>query len=288
MELKITKATKGYDFRKFMKRSWFDKVTFPHIFLLWMAAIFVFGFVYYQFPTSESFLLYTLDQKVVHSLPDAVYFSFVTATTTGFGDITPHGLFKILSIAEVVMGLLLIAVVTSKLISIKQDIILGELYDISFQERLNRLRSSLILFRQNITNIINDVEQEKATTKKAGDIEVYMSSFQSTLQDISALFSQSKSSEFIKRIDPLNTEILFNSVLSCWERLSDLYTEFEAKKVKWDNEDNTTTVIYCLKSTENLLAQIKKSSTLSSTVIKDLSTHSKHIHQEIKKKIQNT
>jgi len=253
-----------------------------------MAAIFVFGFVYYQFPTSESFLLYTLDQKVVHSLPDAVYFSFVTATTTGFGDITPHGLFKILSIAEVVMGLLLIAVVTSKLISIKQDIILGELYDISFQERLNRLRSSLILFRQNITNIINDVEQEKATTKKAGDIEVYMSSFQSTLQDISALFSQSKSSEFIKRIDPLNTEILFNSVLSCWERLSDLYTEFEAKKVKWDNEDNTTTVIYCLKSTENLLAQIKKSSTLSSTVIKDLSTHSKHIHQEIKKKIQNT
>ncbi len=89
---------------------------------------------------------------MINNLPDSIYFSFVTATTTGFGDFLPQGWFKLIVIAEVICGLLLLALVTSKLVSIKQDILLKEIYDMSFYERINRLRSGLLLFRQNLVS----------------------------------------------------------------------------------------------------------------------------------------
>jgi len=70
-----------------------------------------------------------------------------------------NGFFKLISIFEVVFGLLLLAFVTSKLVSIKQDVILNEIYDISFNERLSMVRSSLLLFRQSLSRMMEKIEE---------------------------------------------------------------------------------------------------------------------------------
>src|SRR3989338_6930496 len=124
--------------------NWIDKLKFIHILILWVFIIMSFGMAYYFLANVNSFLYYNLDQSPITRVIDAVYFSFVAATTTGFGDIIPMGVFKIVSIIEVIFGLLLLALVTSKLVSIKQDMILDEIYESSLNEKINRLRSSLL------------------------------------------------------------------------------------------------------------------------------------------------
>ncbi len=111
---------------------WIDKVSFLHILLIWILVVIGFGFIYYFFQSSTSFLFGIEQQRAVSEIKDAIYFSVVAATTTGFGDIVPFGKFKIVVIFEIICDLLLIAIVTSKLISIKQDTILNELYESSF------------------------------------------------------------------------------------------------------------------------------------------------------------
>jgi len=115
-------------------RDQIDRLKFKHIFLIWVSAIFFFGLIYHFSINSEAFLLYSKEGTHVSGIKDAIYFSFVTATTTGFGDIIPVGYFKTVAVIEVIFGLLLLAVVTSKLISIKQDAILSELYEFSLND----------------------------------------------------------------------------------------------------------------------------------------------------------
>ena len=199
-----------------------DKLTFFKIFFIWTIVIFIFGFVYFIFSSIGSYLYFSRSGAPIDSVLDHIYFSFITATSTGYGDIIPIGFFKILAIVEVVFGLLLLAFVTSKLISIKQDIILNELYEISFNEKLSRLRSSLLLFRQNINRTIDKVESGTIRKREVQDIYVTLSSLEDILNEI--LFQMEKPEErgFTKVIDPLNTELIFTSITQSFEKFSEL------------------------------------------------------------------
>lgn len=270
------------DFRKIIKRHWIDKITFKRIFVLWILIIVFFGLLYAFFATQNSFLSYTSDKALVANPLDAIYFSFVAATTTGFGDIVPSGLFKLISIIEVIIGLILIALVTSRLVSIKQDVILNEVYEISFHERINRLRSSLLLFRQNLGSIISDAEEGTLNRKKLPEIEMYLSSFSFTLKEILSMFTRKNKNEMLKRLDPLNTEIIFNSILASWEKLIDLANALEDKKTNWRTDAVVGIAEECLLLTNHLLEEIKKSKILSTQITKDITTREQNLAQTIK------
>src|SRR3989344_6939090 len=102
----------------------FDKLTFFDMFMIWVLIISVFGVTFYFASDEASYLLYAKSNQAVSTLADSIYFSFITATSTGFGDIIPQGNFKTMAIFEVVFGLVLLATLTSKLVSIKEDAIL--------------------------------------------------------------------------------------------------------------------------------------------------------------------
>jgi len=77
--------------KKKSMNAWFDKLSFLHIFLIWAFVIMMFGFVYHFLTKGTSYLYQALGDKTSLSIFDAIYFSFITATTTGFGDIIPFG-----------------------------------------------------------------------------------------------------------------------------------------------------------------------------------------------------
>ena len=61
---------------------------------------------------------------VSHSLPDAIYFSFVTLATLGYGDIVPKGeIARGLAVVEGIGGQLFLAVMVARLVSVyvRQD-----------------------------------------------------------------------------------------------------------------------------------------------------------------------
>ena len=267
MRKKIDKVISNLNRKRL--RDWIDRLTFPHILIVWFSVILLFGLFYYFFADESSHLFYVHEGASIQEIRDAIYFSFVTATTTGFGDIIPLGFFKFIAILEVVFGLLLLAIVTSKLVSIKQNAILTEVYNISFKEKINRLRSSLLLFRQNLDRLMSKLEEGNLRHRDINALTVYISSFEDALHETSALIDTDLHNEFIKNLGPVNTELIFNSILHSLEKLHETIQSFEEHKVEW--RDGTFEHIKrCIDFVERLFSILSSSKSLPKEIIQDL------------------
>jgi hypothetical protein len=262
------------DFMKSLKKgrlnSWFDKLTFPHILLIWVLLVVGFGAVYAFLSGDTSRLIFSVGKTPVTRLSDTIYFSFVAATTTGFGDIVPVGLFRIVAIFEVIIGLLLLAIVTSKLVSIKQNLILSEVYDLSFHEKINRLRSTMLLFRQNLGRVIGRVEEESVRKREIQEVYIYISSLEDVLTETIALYSKSNHGEFKKEIDAVTTELIFHSVISSFEKLSEFIAIMGQHKLEWKREITVSLISSCISLNEELFAKISDHGSIIEKTVKDL------------------
>ncbi len=83
----------------------------------------------------------------IRSLAVALYFSAVTATSVGYGDVVPVGAARLVAIVESIAGLILFGMVISKFVSRRQEQVIGEIHRIAFEERLDRVRTNLHLVR---------------------------------------------------------------------------------------------------------------------------------------------
>jgi len=201
---------------------WIDNIRVTHIFFLWIGLVLIFGFFYYFFSGNLGLLYSPILKQPISNIFDAVYFSFITATSTGFGDIVPQGFFSIIAIFEVTLGLLLLALVTSKLVATKQNLILGEIYEISFHEKIHRLRSNLLLFRQQISRLTTHVEYNDYQKREIQDIYIYFDSFARTLEEVKAIAGNGKKHTFSKSISLVDLELLLNSILQSFMRIHEL------------------------------------------------------------------
>jgi hypothetical protein len=86
-------------------------------------------------------------------LLSAIYFSFVTALSIGYGDVVPVGLMRILAIVEGAGALLIFGCVISKLVSRRQEEMTEEIHRIAFEDRLGRVRTNLHLVLSDIQAI---------------------------------------------------------------------------------------------------------------------------------------
>ncbi len=242
--------------RKIEVPKWFDKLStlkFFHIFLVWMSVIIIFGLLYFTAQSNTSYLLHNVKETKVNNVMDSIYFSFITATSTGFGDIVPVGIFKIVAIIEIVFGLLLLAFVTSKLVSLKQDVILSEIYDISFHERINELRSSLLVFRQNLNRVITRIDDKKLKKKELKELYSYISPLEIAITEISMLLSKKERNvEFTKNIDPLNAELIFTSIIQSIEKITELVSSLNDNVPEWRKEINLKQLENCMSISEVL------------------------------------
>jgi hypothetical protein len=77
----------------------------------------------------------------------ALYFSAVTATSIGYGDVVPTGAARVLAVGEGIAGLILFGCVVSKFVSRRQEELIGQIHRIAFEDRLGRVRTNLLLVR---------------------------------------------------------------------------------------------------------------------------------------------
>jgi len=262
-----------------------DKLKFIYIFLIWGFMIVVFGLIYSFSASDSSYLFYNPTQERVTSLSDGIYFSFITATTTGFGDILPVGLFKVTAIIEVIFGLLLLALVTSKLVSIKQDVILGEIYEISFNERINRLRSSMFLFRQNVSRIINKIESTTIRRREINEMYMFISALEDILREI-LIFK--RSGLFLKEIDTLRTELILNSVLSTLDKLYELVCILNENNHKWNRNVTLTVIDKCLTKSRKVFEKLNLVKHMTKKGKEDLDNQLKLVIKNIKIEVKKS
>ncbi len=249
---------------------WTDKVNYVHILGVWVIVIILFGCCYFFLQNEGSYLYYNSRTAPVSDVKDAIYFSFVAATTTGFGDIIPLGYFKLLAIFEVVLGLMLLAIVTSKLVSLKQDIVLSEVYELSFTERLNGLRSALLLFRQNLDRIISKIEDGTLQKRELNNVPVYLSSFEDSLNETLSFLMKPHGRQFVKQMDPVNAELIFISILNSFEKLSEFLAALNKNRAEWNTDTITKFSKQCLAISDELFTKLSSSKLLMKQTIGSL------------------
>jgi rhodanese-related sulfurtransferase len=123
-----------------------EKSSFITLLGVWLGMVLVFGFIYAAGSVIQGSGLREDGRLLGRSLPDimtAIYFSFVTATSVGFGDVVPVGPVRILAVLESAMALLLFGVIVTKLVYNRQEGLIEEIHQIAFEDRLSRVRTNL-------------------------------------------------------------------------------------------------------------------------------------------------
>jgi hypothetical protein len=264
-------------FHKFKKSrivSLLDRLSFFQIFVLWNLGIILFGLTYFVAAGDNAYLYSPYRQQKITNLLDHVYFSFITATSTGSGEIVPIGLFKFLTIIEVVFGLLLLAIVTSKIVSIKQDAILSEVYEMSFNEKMYRFRSSLLLFRQNLGRTVTKIEDGSIRRREISDLYTHFSALEDILHEILSQLEKQEH-DFAKSMDPLNTQLIFISINQSFEKVNELIDLMHEKKLEWKRDIAIQLLRRCININHSLFGNLNSSKRLPETTRIDLGAQNK-------------
>ncbi len=121
------------------------------LFWLWLQIVLGCGVLYWLMAWASPRWALTSNGGAVASglrgLASALYFSAVTATSIGYGDIVPTGVARALAVCEGMAGLILFGCVVSKFVSRRQEELIGQIHRIAFEDRLGRVRTNLLLVR---------------------------------------------------------------------------------------------------------------------------------------------
>lgn len=139
--------------------------------LLWLWMILGFGLIYWAAGAWSGQGLRVGEAPVetnLGGLLTAIYFSFVTALSVGYGDVVPVGLVRVLAIVEGAAALLIFGCVISKLVSRRQEELTTEIHRIAFEDRLGRVRTNLHLVLSEIHVITEVCAQPSARPERIG------------------------------------------------------------------------------------------------------------------------
>lgn len=148
-----------------MKKIWYNlmnKFNILYLISFWVILGAVFGLIFYILPSS----LAKINGDTISSLVEAIYFSFITMLTIGYGDIVPVTLIAhILTIIEGLIGWVIFGVIVYKIVSVKEDVILEEIHNISNEEYISRVRHYLFVSNTNISRFIHNMKIKKKIEK---------------------------------------------------------------------------------------------------------------------------
>lgn len=224
------------------------KVDFDLIILFYFLFILAFGSVFFLLSFTDEQGIYNGSAKISNELTgflDAIYFSFVTSTSLGYGDIRPLGVSRIFSVIEVVLSLFIFGIAVSKIFSVKQERILSELYEFSFQEKITRIISGLYAFRAEIDSVIHKLNEKHLTKHEIEDVMDYIEgnlhSFTSYLIDINKILMQKEAKLKGKttlqgirnNLSDFKVNIILDNLRNSMEKIEELITTLNEKKILW-------------------------------------------------------
>ena len=199
------------------------------LFLFWLAMIVVFGVIYWVAGLGMGYGLQAGGNAVqlyFEGLVTAVYFSFVTALSIGYGDVVPLGPMRILAVIEGAIGLLIFGCLISKLVSRRQEALVEETHRIAFEDRLDRVRTNLHLVLNDLDTILEiSLNQPVLSEPSIRRLESTVRVFCGELQTVHDLLYRAP---LLPEEQPL--ESLLANLTVCLRELADLLARSNGQK----------------------------------------------------------
>lgn len=123
---------------------------------------------------------------------EALYFSAVTATSVGYGDLAPVGAARAIAIGEAVLELLLFGGVVSKFVSSRQECLIEEMSESTFENELGRIRTNLHIILMELHRVSDVCSTERPHPRLADRVESCAVVFIGEMRAIHALLFRSR------------------------------------------------------------------------------------------------
>lgn len=210
-----------------------DKVKFRDILLFWAITIVVCGILYFVLSSWQWSTIQFSHPSTggLGGFLQSEYFSVIASLNPSFayGDAVPLGFSKLLAVLQGIFGLLMFWVVMSKLVSSRQERILAEVYELSFDEKLNRIRQSLSLSRRDLGKLF--ISGRTPTRGELREVWLVLSNIESTLADAIKITCREFSEEqrrYLRTVDEFHVELITNSVYGAIIKIAEFLASDEA------------------------------------------------------------
>lgn len=174
-----------------------------------------------------------LEGSLVSRFANSLYYSVITATNTGYGDIVPLGYSRIFAALQSVTELFLFALFVSKLVSQRGDAAIHEVHKLSFELTFHNIREDFYVARKDFDLIMQAAGEKKLLT--SADWERLTIAF----QHITSLFNEIPNfydvTSDLYIIDPRREVLLLEAVRRTTERINQVLTTMNAEKIDWNS-----------------------------------------------------
>ena len=212
-----------------------DNLSVNKIAVYWTANVATFGIAYYALNYAGSAIINGAPLTTnLAGFGDSLYLSFITALTIGYNNLAPTGIAKPLIIIEAIASMALFGMFITKLVATKQDHILKEIQELSFEEATNKAITQFYMFR----NQASEIKKNSGKSTISKDYELSIQNFREALKTFNDSNPVIKDNGIALR----HISLITNSITFSCSRLVELLEEFNSKKIDWNKESTTSTI----------------------------------------------
>ncbi len=263
--------------------------SYSELFLVWIVLNACFATAYFSLSLTHPTHGPTFPSNItiLERVFDSLYFSIITATTVGFGDIVPLGISKLLVSLQSTSAFLVFAVLVGKLVSQRQDLALHEVHRMTFEGIFYQIRGGLFTVRKDF-----DILIEKADARTSFDhndwhrlSSAYLHA-QNIIEQIPDLYTGLGSA--LHSIDLKRERLLFEGIHRTLARLNTLLEHFDAAKVDWINHGESLRELHALIGTLDIIMPLWKVRSPFHEVkeFEELRSLTETLHSEMKMKMR--
>lgn len=259
--------------------------TYSELSLMWLMVNVICAVIYFGLASVHSASSPTLlpDMDTATRFYNSFYFSFITGTSVGYGDIVPQGFSKIVAIGQAILSLLIFAIFVTKLVSRRQEIALHEVHRMTSEGIFYNIRQGLFLVRKDFDILIHEVEEHHALDEQ--DWEILTTAYlqaQNLIEDIPNLYNGQGHDLYL--IDVKREALLFEAIRRTIKRVDRLLLSMQQNGINWHAHKESTHELTVLMHIIDTITPLwrERSPYQNMDSFEDIASVSKHLHDRIK------
>lgn len=210
------------------------------LFLMWSTLVIAFAAAYFMVHTfTQGHGLEPLQtENSLLVLGNSLYFSIITATTVGYGDLLPQGLAKVFAAIQAISSFFLMTIFVSKLVSYRQELAIQQVHKLSFEQIFHNVREGLYVIRKDFDRFIHTAHKhEHISPHEWENLTVAYREGLSLLEDIPGFYD---SDHQLYTIDMRREQLLLESVHRTLKRISHMLDTFGEIGIDWKIQSEST------------------------------------------------
>ncbi len=225
----------------FMLIEWLTQLSYTTLFTIWTLMALGFGAAYFGMSYMPHSVHSPTDLANIADpltrFANALYYSIITATSTGYGDITPQGISKLLASVQSITALLVFAIFVTKLVSHQQEVTLTEVHRLTFEDVFHNTREGFYICRKDFDHAITYAEQNNALNMEHWEnIVIAYRHMQTLFEEIPDFYENDKHRY---TIDLKREQLLLESAHRTLHRINVMLDTFSKHNIDWVSHERS-------------------------------------------------